>query len=327
MPPAVVGWQVPMCLVSVTHGEVFVSHVADNYKYREGPGVAMPVRFHGQLPDVDDVYELHIGQWDRFVYVPSTGESLEHVEQGLPHEVELVMPPIRGISSAAAATLVFHNVRYHSALHIKVAAYVLLPQLQSFRQHAALQPYFDSHKLKLVLWNDFYECSHSVYCQHTLENSLATLDNWGASRLLVFADVDEYVAFPPDINVTSFVDTCFAGHSQVMLSRHNIGCSQCTNESALWLDEASADHPLTHYDVTMSVDTGNGKSIVDPADVLGFAVHYGSSLHGKVAHGDHLSRTCGRVLHIVNMFRHRADAKGSTTSSKLHLPPGLNSRP
>ena len=271
---------------------------------------------------MDDYYELHVEGWDRFVYL--SANEPETVQQGVAPEVWIVLPPVIGIQHSHAATLLVHNVRYHSALEFKVTAYVLLPQLKAFHEHPDLQPYIRSKQLQLVLWDDMSQCQHFLSCQHTMQSSHAALTAWGKLRLTLHLDIDEYVAFPPNVTVASFVDTCFAGNASAVLPRYDISCSQCTNESAIWMASSSFEgaHPLSHYDVLgRSYGKDNGKAIVNPADVLGFAIHGGHRLRGSLSH---LSAECGRVLHIPNMFRQRAKAEGFPLSpGVLHLPPSL----
>lgn len=254
MPPAVVGWNVPVYLTSVTTGVVYNATVRDNYRHREHEQkgetrLAMPVRFYGELPDTDDFYELHIRGWDRFAYVSAT--EPETIQHGPAPEVWIVLPPLRNIRTSDAATLLAHNVRYHIAMGFNITAYVLLPQLEAFRQHVQLQQYIRSKQLELVLWNDISECQHFPSCQHTMETSHAGLAAWGTLRLLMFLDIDEYVAFSSNVSVRSFVDRCCADNSQVVLPRYDVGCSQCENESDVWFVSSTGTHPLTHYDVVM----------------------------------------------------------------------------
>lgn len=283
----------------------------------------MLFRFYGELPDNDDFYELHIDGWDRFAYIATN--KIETVHQKFSPEVWIVLPPLRlrfGLQSSDAATLLVHNVRYHVALGFKMTAYVLLPQLEAYRQHAELQQYILDKKLELVLWDDIPECQHFRSCQHTMETSHAALAAWGTNRLLMFLDIDEYVAFPTNITVRSFVDSCFAGNGQAVLPRFDVGCSQSQNESAFWFVSRGAQHPLNHYDVIMrALPRNNGKTVADPTDVLGFAIHSGHSLRGNLAF---LSVECGRILHVANMFAQRSTAKGSELSARiLRMPPGM----
>lgn len=287
--------------------------------------LAMPVRLYGELPDADDYYELHVGNWDRFVYLSAS--EPEMLQQGLAPEVWIVLPPVTGIHNSHAATLLLHNVCYHVALGFKVTAYVLLPQLKDFLGDPNLQPYISSKQLELVLWDDISQCQHFLSCQHTLQSSHAALTAWGKQRLTLLMDLDEYVAFPSSVTIRSFVDTCVAGNAIAVLPRYDIGCSQCTNEPAIWLATSKAFdqdmlHPLKLYDVVgTAYGSDNGKAIVNPDDVLGFAIHGGHRLQGT---SSHLSEDCGRILHIPNMFRQRAKAEGSSLSHEiLHWPPGL----
>lgn len=70
-----------------------------------------------------------------------------------------------------------------------------------------------------------------------------------------------------------------------------------------------------------SLPKNNGKSVVNPTDVLGFAIHSGHNLRGSLSF---LPAECGRILHVANMFSQRASARGSElTADVLHWPPGL----
>lgn len=326
MPPAVVGWDVPIFLRSVSTGQIFNATVRDNQRHREHDQkgqtrLAMPVRFHGELPGAEDFYELHIEGWDRFVYLPAM--QVPEAQRKSP-ELWVALPPLRGINTTVAATLLWHNVRYHTALGLKVTAYVLQPQLQAFHQHEHLQTYLAAKQLELVLWNDMSQCSHFPSCQHTMENSHAVLTAWGEQRLLAMLDIDEYLAFPANLTIDTFMRTCVANNSQVVLSRYDVGCSGCKDEAAVWATSNATVHPLSHYDVVIhALPQNNGKTIVKPNDVLGFAIHSGHTLRGS-PELLFLPTECGRVLHIKNMFKQRSDVHGSElTSSILHWPSTL----
>lgn len=326
MPPAVVAWKPIIYLRSVTSGKVHNATVIDNHPARERnqkgeTRLALPTRFYGTLPEAEDLYELHIADWDRYGLVSSKDAWWEENEAVPEHWV--VLPPIRNVPDLRLdpALLVAHSTNYHCALGFHVSAYVLPHQLEDFTNNAELQSHIESGNLELTIWGQVSECTHFSSCQHAVQNSHATLAGWGQQRLLTFLDVDEFIAFPDNISVHNFRDACMQNFSQVTFQRFDLKCYDCTEESSLWYGPKSKlfPHPLTNYGKILgSHPYSAGKSTVDSNQVLGFAIHHGHRLSGD---GMELKHTCGRVLHIVNMFSMR------TTSTGHMVEPGTWRRP
>ncbi len=325
MPPAVVGWKPNIYLRSHMTGNIHNATVIDNMTFREHNQLGehrlgMPTQFHGTLPEKDDLYELRVEDWDRFGLVSSTDASWE---EDFSPKHWLVLPPVRNVPNLRLdpVMLVAHNVDYHCGLGFHVSVYVLPHQRGDFMQSAHLRPYIESGKLEIVVWEQVPECTHFSSCQHALQNSHATLAAWGQQRLLTFIDVDEFVAFPNNVSLDMFSDTCIKNSTSVTFQRFDFTCLTCLSESNLWFGPESLfePHPLTHYgQVIGSHAYASGKSMVDSNHVLGYAIHGGYRLHGNHTN---LPHECGRVLHIVNMFSTRETVNGS------ELPVGAWKRP
>ncbi len=83
--------------------------------------LAMPTRFHGTLPEEDDLYELRVEQWDRFGLVSSTDASWQ---EDLSPKHWIVLPPVRNGPNLRLdpVMLVAHSVDYHCGLGFHVSA-------------------------------------------------------------------------------------------------------------------------------------------------------------------------------------------------------------
>ena len=326
MPPAIVGWSPHVYLKGRISGKIHNATVVDNmtgYEYNDKreTRLAIPTRFYGTLPEEEELYELHIESWDRFGLVSSSDATWE--EDTTPRQYWIVLPPVRNVPNLRSdpVILVSHNVDYHSQLGFRVMAYILPHQRRDFLQNAHLQTYIASGDLEIIVWNQVSECTHFSSCQHAVQNSHATLEAWGQQRHLLFLDVDEFVALPDSVNLDNFDDQCMRSNTSATFQRFDFTCSQCSSEPGLWLgpDSKLTPHPLSHYgQVVGSHAYTAGKSMVDSNHALGFAIHGGHRLNGSATQ---LPHSCGRVLHIVNMFGMRKNGTG------LQLSPSAWKRP
>ena len=315
MPPDAVAWTPRLQLRETFSGRVFDlelrPHQAFSEESRDGePRVVMPYAFSGSFETAADALEVHVDDWDRFVHLPvGPSATLEAPSD----TYTVVLPPIHGLSAESAANIVSVNANYHAKLGLKVMAYVAVPYMQAYTTNRCIAQLQAQNLLTLVVWDDIPESKAHTYGHKPLCYSHALLSRWGSLETLLMIDVDEFLAIPQATdNVGQHIRSCLCSNpGSIVLRCDTVMMTETTEpDRHSWnvsrtcgIDFMKDYGTIAAYHIVQA-----GKSFVNSSDTLAYAVHSGHVMAGEnyVVEWD-----CLRILHIVNLMRHRIDFDAS----------------
>jgi len=306
--PAAIHWQPVVRLVGLLNRQQWSCTAASNFPFREkdregNDRLLMPIRFNFTFESDEDAFELHVDNWNRFVYL----SKIEFVK-ALHHPPKPVLmgivPPISA-SPKQAAVIASHNAEYHLKLGMAmIYVYANNALYNSYLENPVLSKLQSEKKIVLVMWKNVPECIGHTKCNKIMVWSHMLLGLWGTGQHVLLTDVDEFLTLPPSSTIDEFMDKCVGNSAEARLWRYNIVCEACTGESddfLLWTTPES--NPLKQYSSITEVHRlVSGKSVVYAEFVHGFAIHSGYRLEGVVRD---VPTNCSRILHIENMFGKR----------------------
>jgi len=228
-----------------------------------------------------------------------------------PRETVVVLKPLYNFAPTVFGPLVDRHVEYYQALgvtrHIIYLRKDQMPHLML--GHPRVARYVHTGKIMLVLWEELPE--HAVwprkYDQRVIYShaalALSSLDMY-----VINIDLDEYlVTGKPTLqhkSIQGIIEGCAGKAADVRVARYNSVCKACERErpeALVWTNYLDTSHPLSWYSLVNFGQTQAGRSVVNPAFVSSYNLHYAEVAAGHNATS--IRNNCMYFLHIPNMVR------------------------
>ncbi len=311
MPPDAVLWTPQIQLRETFTGKRItldvLPHQAFSERSKEGePRLVMPFGLSGSLETASYALEVHIDDWDRFVYLPV---GLTAMLQAPTNRHTVVLPPLHGLSAESAANLVSVNAIYHAKLGFNVMLYVAVPYMQAYAANRCIAQLQANKQLELIVWDAIPESQAHSYGHKPLCYSHALLSRWGSQDMLLMIDVDEFLAVPQVAgSIVQHVHKCISSHvGATVLRLDTVLSSNPDKPDRHWWNVSNTcgiDFMKDYGAISAYHIAEAGKSFVNSSNALAFAVHSGHTISGGI---DVVEWDCLRLVHVVNLMRHRVD--------------------
>ena len=309
MPPDAVEWAPLLQLRETFSGKTthlkLSPHGAFTEVSKEGdPRLVMPYGFTGSFETTAHALELHVDNWDRFVYLPVSSDAKLDTPS---NTFTVVLPPLHGMSEESAAIIIAVNANYHAKLGLSLIVYVAVPYAQAYAANHCISQLIATKQLTLVVWDDVPESAAHTYGHKPLCYSHAILSRWGSQDMLLMIDADEFLAVPTASGSTlQHIHSCIGSSTEATVSRCDTVMNSTRQEPdrLYWkmsrtcsIDFLKAYGAVSAYHIIEA-----GKTFVNSSAALAFAVHTGHVIAGN---SDIVDFDCLRVIHIVNLMKHR----------------------
>ena len=118
------------------------------------------------MTSLDDVFELHIESWNRYVYLPVTSHKTAAPKER--PTLSLALPPLFGVDATKAAQIVAHNVLYHWRLGVgKAYVYVTHATVAAYLANSDLAGLVAKRRVVLLLFDAIPACQLQAPCIFT----------------------------------------------------------------------------------------------------------------------------------------------------------------
>jgi hypothetical protein len=202
------------------------------------------------------------------------------------------------------AKLVTQHIEYHRSIGILSTIYFCRKHLcHGHKTHKVLQDLISDSKLELLEWDEVPQVDGWPYYDQALQYNYAALSYFGRGVSLFIADLDEFVAIKGSRSIFEHLNLDI-GCSE--LARFNIFVSQPSSSQDL-------HHPFLGSSHFWANRLGQGKSIINPDNILGVYVHEGvacgtwgmeTGCESQIG-CKRVDAECARVAHHANLISNR----------------------